>query len=348
MNKSKFLMVCSAALAASISFAGLVDFDKLNLNPEDAFATPETNVEVTGGATYADNQYTLDGELTDIGLVVKPMNVTKQDIEKFTLNFKVGFADELPTTEYTGAAIGFAFKADDTATYWNGTEWTDIELNSSVTEEADVSVRVEYDGRATQAKVRFTIGNYEYGWYDVGKINTNTIKAFGAGIVTSIAGTTHTIKSEIVPITPSGEGEKKIEFTPIQIAALEEAGVDFSNPTELNTKQANGQTKLTNYILFGKATEITAADMPKAVGEPIASAANKVAVKVDGLNVQTITGTQVKYVLMGSETGAENSWYTVVEAQEANTLEFPNTTDYRYFKVKAVIEYTTPANTPAN
>ena len=131
MNKMKFLLVCSAALAAGISFAGLVDFDKLNLNKEGEFATPDSNVMVTGAA-YADNQYTLDGELTDLGLTVTP-NVTTQAIEKFTLTFKVGFADSLP--DYENAAIGFAFKAANTATYWNGSQWNDITLTTSVTEE---------------------------------------------------------------------------------------------------------------------------------------------------------------------------------------------------------------------
>lgn len=362
MNKSKFLVVCSVALAAGISFAGLVDFDKLNLNQADKFETPLTKVEVTGAAaeTYAtDNKYTLDGELTDAeaALIVRP-SVSMQDIEieKFTLTFNVGFTDTLPA--YSDAAIGFAFKAANKATYWNGAEWKEIALTTSVTEEAETTVHVEYDARATSAQtteqktaqVRFTIAGVKYGWYEVRTIGSNVVKAFGAGIVTSIAGTTHTITSEIVPVTPSGEGEKKIEFTPTQIAALEEAGVDFSEPTELNKVQDNGQTKLTNYILFGKAkdAEITAADMPKAVGEPKAKVAGNVAVKVSGLNVQEVEGTQVKYVLMGSVTGEKDTWHQIGEAQTADTLEFENTTSDRYFKVRAVIEYTTPANTPAN
>lgn len=355
MNKMKFLLVCSAALAAGISLAGSVDFDNLNLNEKDAFTTPSTKVDVTGAAaaTYAtDSKYTLDGELTDAeaALIVTP-SVDKQVIEKFTLAFNVGFADELPTAEaYKDAAIGFAFKAADKAAYWDGNEWKEITLTTSVEEEAAVTVLVEYDGRVEQQeKVRFTIAGVKYDWYGVGKINTNTIKAFGAGIVTSIAGTTHTIDTEIIPIKPSEEeGEVKIEFTPTQIAALEAAGVNFSEPTELNKVQDNGQTKLTNYILFGKAKdeEITTADMPKAVGKPIASAANKVAVKVSGLNVQKVDGTEVEYVLIGSKTGeeAEDTWPQIGKAETVDTLEFQNDTDYRYFKVKAVIKYTTPAN----
>ncbi len=340
-------MACSAAIAAGVACAGVVDFDKLILKCEDEFSTPSTKVD-TSGATYTDNKYTLEGELTDstAALTVTP-KVEKQKIEKFTLNFTVGFVEEIPA--YNGAAVGFAFKATDKAAYWNGSAWTEITLTTPyyVEEDTAETVLVEYDGRATQAKVRFTIRGVQYGWYEVGTIGVNqVIKAFGSGVITAIAGTTHTVESAIIPVTPSdGDGkEVRIDFTSQQIADLEAAGVDFSDPTTLNTPQNNGQTKLTNYILFGTAedSEITSAVLPKAVGVPIALKANNVAVKVSGLNVQPVEGTQVKYVLMGSE---DNTDFTPIgDPQDSATFEFSNTTDDRYFKVQAVIHYTTPAN----
>lgn len=326
MNKMKFSLVCSAALAAGISLAdtnSTTDFDKLTLEMVETFATPSTKVTVDGS-------YTLDGELSDLGLTVMPL-VTKTPIEKFTLKFNVGFAEELPTT-YESAVLGFAFKNASTAAYWDGSEWNEINFTASVTEDAEVTVGIEYDGRTTPAKARFTIGGEKIDeWFDVGTIGTNTIKAFGSGTVASIGGTTHKITAEEIVI-PAEEGKKAIEVTipEKEVQAIEKAGGATAE------SKIGGMNNIEAFILTGKAGD--ALVKPVAKIETTSTVNTKVNFKLDGVAVQTIKNGSVKFVLEGSSDNI--AWTQIGEAATSPTIEMDisNAATYKFFRVKAKVE----------
>ena len=335
MNKFTTLMTLAATTAAGVALADLTPFDNLELSEAATFANDGTIPELTGDLT-GDAAYTLAQQGSDI----------LKDVEKFTIQLKVGFVDstELATLKPQDAKIGFAFTGTSTAAYFNGTEWVSVDLSElspaiTVAEEADKTLRIELDRRVTtegKVKARFKLDETAVtDWVAVADVVSNTVAIYGSGTIVSVNGATYTIAAEVIEITPEGETSAiDIKLTPVQVAAI-------GDPTS-KTPLANGHTALTSYILFGKAaTAITASDMPQVVGVPKASAATKVALKVQGLNVQAVEGVTVQYKLMGSTTGADESWTQVGDANTTGAFEFDASTNNRFFKVVTVITYAT-------
>lgn len=328
MNSLKSILTCAAVAAVALN--GIADttptapYDKLVLTQADAFSN--TTVTPVSGA-LSDTTPAATLAQTDVAL---------KDVEKFDVTFKPTFCDDasaLPTP--TGAKVGFAFVNETTAAYFNGSAWQTETMTSEVSEGTQYAVHFDIDRRATpMARIKLD-GTTLVDWFAVSDLAANAIAIYGTGTIVSMAGTTYTISAEVIEIIPEGEETAiDIKLTPAQVKAI-------GDPASA-TKLANGHTALTSYILFGKAsTAITASDKPQVVGVPKASAADKVALKIQGLNVQAIEGVTVQYKLMGSTTGADDSWNEVVAPQDSTAFEFSASTNYRFFKVVTVITYAT-------
>ena len=331
MNKFTTLMTLAATTAAGVALADLTPFDNLELSEAATFAKDGTIPELTGDLT-GDAAYTLAQQGSDI----------LKDVEKFTIQLKVGFVDstELATLKPQGAKIGFAFTGTSTAAYFNGNVWTPVDLSAlktpiSVAEEADKTLLIELDRRVTtegKVKARFKLGETAItDWVAVADVVSNTVAIYGSGTIVSVHGATFTIAAEVIEIIPEGED------APVVIKPTPEQAAAIGNPT---TTLANGHTALTSYILFGKAsTAITAADVPVVKGNPTGGDASNVAISIPNLNLQTVTGATVSFQLKGSTSGDSDTWQNVGDANATGAFTFPADTDYRYFKVVTTITY---------
>lgn len=359
---TNILAVAAFTVLADTQSNGVTPFENLRMTTDSSFSATaggtKTNCDVSmvdGKAKVSDDYYVLDAELTDEApLKVAPTDMELREIARFDVTFKASFVDEADLSDAAvgEAKIGFALTSATSASYFcpgdpKGT-WTALDPEKgtgtlSVTEDAECTLHVDYDGRVQQA--RFNIGNFTSEWVTVGAIALNSIAVHGSGSVKSLAGSTYTIIAEVVVITPEGEtGSVDIDIPPTAMADIAtKLGCDPAKPTEvaekLNTQnEKNGLTELTNYILFGRVgPDIEAVDMPVAKGAPAATSGN-VAVSVSGLDVQTNVGATVKYQLLGSTNNTD--WHNVGEARTESKFEFtPESNGDRYFKVQAIIEY---------
>lgn len=370
--KAQVLLTNILAVAAISAIAdtqpnGVTPFDNLRTTRVAEFSATAngasgcTVTKVDGKVTIADSYYVVESELTDaVPLTVTPETATTRAIEKFDVTFKASFVDvtDLATAVVGGAQIGFALTSATSASYFcpgdpKGT-WTALDPEKgtgtlSVTEDAECTLHVDYDGRVQQA--RFNIGNFTSEWVAVGAVENNTMAVLGSGSVKSFAGATYDIEAEVVVITPEGEEDPvNVEIPPTAMADIAlKLGCDPAKPTEvaekLNVTNAqNKLTELTNYILFGKVgSDITAADKPVVEGvalAPTTDNANKVGIKLTGLKVQSVSGATVSYQLMGrASTTAE--WVKVGPAMTTPSFTFDKPEGTRYFKVVTVITYGT-------
>lgn len=322
-----FVTLAAAATVAGVALADTptAPYDKLVLTQAAEFKDEPTKPYDVSGDLKGDAVKTL--AQTDVAL---------KEVEQFDVTFKPTFCDDtkdLPKPD--GARVGFAFVDATTAAYYNGTDWATADV-STVSEETAYTVHFDIDRRATQKQARIKLGGAVLvNWFNISDLAANAIAIYGTGTIVSMAGKTYTISAEVIEIIPEGEETAiDIKLTPAQVEAI-------GDPTSA-TKLANGHTALTSYILFGKAHgDVKASDTPQVVGVPKASAADKVALKVQGLNVQDVEGVTVQYKLMGSETGAADSWTQVVAPQDSTAFEFDASTNYRFFKVVTVITYAT-------
>lgn len=347
MNKMKFLLVCSAALAAGISFAdttanGVTPFDQLKFENGTTFSAVASSGLTRATLTPANptvdgGYYMIDGELTgDAALAMAADGVTKTDIEQFTIEFKAGFVEASELAAYGGAKIGFALTSGTTAKYFNGTSWVAFDEFAEVAEEANVVLTVDFDGRLNQA--RFTLGNEvltasESEWVSVGGDLSNTIKAFGSGAVKSLAGLTRTITAEEIVI-PAEEGKKAIE-----VEIPEEKITKMGDPAATNAK-ISGMSNIEVFILTGKAGDEVV--KPVAKIETTSADNTKVNFNLTGVDVQQITNGSVKFILEGSN---GNEWEQIGDAATSPTIAMPisNAATYKFFRVKAKVE-ADPAN----
>lgn len=333
MNKFTTLMTLAATTAAGVALADLTPFDNLELSEAATFANDGTIPELTGDLT-GDAAYTLAQQGSDI----------LKDVEKFTIQLKVGFVDstELATLKPQDAKIGFAFTGTSTAAYFNGNVWTPVDLSAlktpiSVAEEADKTLLIELDRRVTtedKVKARFKLDETAVtDWVAVADVVSNTVAIYGSGTIVSVKGATYTIAAEVIEIIPEGENAPVvIKPTPEQAAAIGDPKATLEN----------GHTALTSYILFGKAsTAITAADVLVVKGNPTGGDASNVAISIPNLNLQTVTGATVSFQLKGSTSGETDTWQNVGDANATGAFTFPANTSYRYFKVVTTITYAT-------
>lgn len=357
---TNILAVAAFTVLADTQSNGVTPFENLKTTVHKAFSatTTETNeCSVSQGVSVEGEYFVVESELdaTTPSLVVTPSSeVEGKDIKDFDVTFKASFVDasDLSGAVVGDAKIGFALTSATSASYFypgdpKGT-WTALDPEKgtgtlSVTEDAECTLHVDYDGRVQQA--RFNIGNFTSEWVTVGAIALNSIAVHGSGSVKSLAGSTYKIIAEVVVITPEGEtGSVDIDIPPKAMADIAtKLGCDPAKPAEVaeklnTTNEKNGLTELTNYILFGRVgSDIEAIDMPVAKGAPAATSGN-VAVSISGLDVQTNVGATVKYQLLGSTNNTE--WHNVGEASTESKFEFtPVSNGDRYFKVQAIIEY---------
>lgn len=343
------LMTCVATLAAGVACADLTPFDKLDLTTHSAFSATATvggttNCSLSDNApTPADGYFVLESELTTTpSLLVTPTSAEKKDIEKFEVAFKAAFVDptELPSS-VPDAKIGFALTSATSAKYYGGSQWNDLTTTPlpTIVEDADYTLRIDYDGRQNKARFVLTKNGaetpaYTSDWVGVGAVVSNVIGILGSGSIKSLGGTTFTISAEVIEITPEGETSPiDIKLTPAQITAI-------GDPTS-TAKLANGHTALTSYILFGKAHgDVTAEDVPVVKGNPTGGDASNVAISIPNLKLQTVTGATVSFQLQGRAT-TEAEWQNVGDANATGAFTFPANTSYRYFKVVTTITYGT-------
>ena len=373
--KAQVLLTNILAVAAISAIAdtqpnGVTPFDNLRTTRVAEFSATANGASDTksgcsvdkadGKVTIEDSYYVVESELTDaIPLTVTPNETTTRAIEKFDVTFKASFVDEADLSDAAvgEAKIGFALTSATSASYFcpgdpKGT-WTALDPEKgtgtlSVTEDAECTLHVDYDGRVQQA--RFNIGNFTSEWVAVGAVENNTMAVLGSGSVKSFAGATYDIEAEVVVITPEGEEDPvNVEIPPTAMADIAlKLGCDPAKPTEvaekLNVTNAqNKLTELTNYILFGKVgSDIAATDKPVVEGVALAPKtdnANKVGIKLTGLKVQSVSGAVVSYKLMGrASTTAE---WVEVDTASAPSFTFNKPDGTYYYKVVTVITYGT-------
>lgn len=376
MMKAQVLLTNILAVAAISAIAntqpnGVTPFDNLRTTQAKSFsATASGESETTSGCevtkfdgkvTIADSYYVVESELTDttFPLVVNPSEqIKKTEIEDFDVTFKASFVDasDLTTAEVGGAQIGFALTSATSASYFcpgdpKGT-WTALDPEKgtgtlSVTEDAECTLHVDYDGRVKKA--RFTIGGFKSEWVAVGAVANNSMAVLGSGSVKSLAGATYDIAAEVIVVTPpGGAAGKNIEFSEAQMDALRtQVGGDASAVAaklSSSVAQENGLKPMDNFVLFGKIADkdVTAATKPVVKGAKAKTSGN-IAIAIPALDVQEIAGVTVTYKLMGSATGADEPFTTKIkEADSVDGLEFDPKSEAqgcKYFKVVTTVNY---------
>lgn len=358
MKKMKYLMACSAAIAAGIACAdeSLTDFDKLVLDTAKTFSADKsgaTNATLVPVSPTIEGDYiTIDGELVGdeegnpaLSLTASGDAADIKAVEKFDITFKAGFVDaeELPET-YANAQIGFALTGGQSAKYYNGTRWCDFNQFAAVAEDEDVTLHVDYDHR--QKKARFNLGNVVLTagdpattWVPVGTVGSNKIAAYGAGSIKSLVGNAYPIKAEQIKVPDS---TVEVVINELDVPELKKAGYAAENTV------ISGMNNLEAYILTGKVGEKVEAPVAKIAAD---SADGKVQFNLAGVNVEEVasrisgnTGA-VQYVLEGSKDNS--SWVTITadvsntDGTPAITMPLTNADTYKYFRVRAVV---VPAN----
>lgn len=361
------MKVQNSALAVCVSLAvGLVFADEAtpslepveNLNKESASWFTASKSNPTGGAW---NKTPADGETSGYLEVdsdsTQPLTFTVSSTSGLVDDNKIAeinlgmIASPVPATvnlapPADGTKVGFAIKMTDATTakyrvYLGGDDWVALDdTKDPVAADTETTLKIEIDRRYTPNKIRFTVGGDVIGgWKDLAaSIGTEpSIDFVGSGQIQNLAGVKYTIISEKIDVTVGG-GNVTIVIPEAIMADLQKAAGSKKVGEYLNESSGvTGMTRLDAKVLFNK-TELTAADKTVVKGAPAAASAGKVRVAIAGLNVQEIGGANVTYQLEGSVDGTTN-WTLIGAPQTSSDLEFEQSTPYRYFRVKTMVEY---------
>lgn len=349
MKKMTAYVSCAVALTATVAVAATGDIKSVTLGTESDPVWQELPTAPTaanwGGSAPAidDGSFVVDDATYTRGTGVTPAAAVVVCNFTLTASYLDDTADiDVPKNPQTGFCIVKSGESAAVFKAYVGGEWLALQGATVPAEEAAYSLKVnlDYVNKKVQFKVDDDVLSDSTGatWFSNCQDSATDVSAVafvGSGKVALIGRATNTIAAEVIEVVPEGETSAiDITLTAEQLAAI-------GNPASTE-KLGNGMTALTSYILFGKASAaITAADKPQVVGVPKATAADKIAIKVQGLNVQTVPGATVGYKLMGSETGSADSWSQIGEANTTGAFEFDASTNNRFFKVVTVITYAT-------
>ena len=358
----------NSALAVCVSLAvGLVFADEAtpslepveNLNKESASWFTASKSNPTGGTW---NETPADGETSDY------LEVDSDSAHPLTFTVTSGLVDNNKIAEINlgmiaspvpatvtlakpdNVKVGFAIKMTDPTTpryrvYLGGNEWVALDdTKNPVAADTETTLKIEIDRRYTPNKIRFTVGGDVIGgWKDLAaSIGTEpSIDFVGSGQIKNLAGVKYTIISEKIDVTVGG-GNVTIVIPEEMMADLQTAAGSEKVGVYLSGNSGvTGMTRLDAKVLFNK-TALTAADKTVVKGAPAEATAGKVRVAVAGLDVQAIGGATVTYQLEGSVDGS--AWTEIGTPQASPDLEFDQSTTYRYFRVKTMVDYSSVNN----
>lgn len=364
MNLTNSAVALSVALATGLVFAGsnaLEPFEKLNLDSgAQWFAAPSTGGSWSETPSAGETQGYLEVDSDSahpltftISAALGEANVIS-DISLDMVASPVPASVELAAPAL-GTKIGFAIKKTATASeYWAylGSVWAKLSDETPVAEGSACTLKIQLDRRQTPTKVRFWIKPLPDGSYlpisdwkplsgttSIG--TTAAIDFVGSGEIKDLAGVKYTILSEKIDVKV-GTSDVSIVIPEAIMTDLQKAAGSKKVGEYLNESSGvGGMTRLDAKVLFNK-TELTAADKTVVKGAPAEATAGKVRVAVAGLDVQAIGGATVTYQLEGSVDGS--AWTEIGTPQTSPDLEFDQSTPYRYFHVKTMVDYSSVNN----
>ena len=353
MKLTKIMSMMAAATAVGFCMSASAAEGRLN---KLELTNPVTNVDVTasaltGGGTWnttptvessyividcdaaTSNQFNATSATT--GKVVKctftlqaapvPMPLSIPDG-----NTQVAFCIATNTT--SGGAASFQAYVNQT--------WTALTGVAIPATENEYTLTITFDYSESTKYAKFSIGNTDLEASGVSWFQTSTSGSsvsqycfIGEGGVKSFLTTDQNIAAEEEDIGGHTIG------IPEEVVQSIGGGSSSAAATELAKTGTNGQLQLDNYVIYGLDNGAI-----KQEAKPVAKAATATTeggIKLDFTNVAAnqVTGTTIKYTLLGKTNSSAGIWNTVVgPTTDKNAMVIPSNTSYRIFKVEVTVE----------
>ena len=225
--------------------------------------------------------------------------------------------------------------------------WTTLTGANIPATDSEYTLTITFDYSGTTKYAKFTIGNTDLEvpggdtWFPTSKSGSTGVSQYcfiGEGGVKSFLTTDQNIAAEEEQITIGGN--------PVTIGIPEDVvqtiggGSSSAAATELAKTGTNGQLQLDNYVIYG----LNSNNEIKNEAKPVAKAATATTgggIKLDFTNVAAnqVTGTTIKYTLLGKEKSTDTGWTTVVsETTNKDAMVIPSGTSCRIFKVQVTVD----------
>lgn len=219
--------------------------------------------------------------------------------------------------------------------------WTNLTGVAIPATDSEYTLTITFDYSGTTKYAKFTIGSTDLeasgnSWLQTSK-SSDSVQEYcfiGEGGVKSFLTTDQNIVAEQEVIAGHTIG------IPEEVVQSVGGGSSSAAATELAKNGTNDQLQLDNYVIYG----LDNSGAIKQETKPVAKAATATTgggIKLDFTNVaaKQVTGTTIKYTLLGKEKSTDTGWTTVVsETTNKDAMVIPSGTSCRIFKVRVTVD----------
>ena len=224
--------------------------------------------------------------------------------------------------------------------------WTNLTGATIPATESEYTLTITFDYSESTTYAKFTIGNTdltasEVSWFPTSKSGSTGVQQYcfiGEGNLKSFLTTDQNIKAEEETITIGGN--TVTIGIPEEVVQTIGGGNSSTAAAALAVNGSNGQLQLDNYVIYGLDGEGNIKQEAKPVAKAdAATTGGGIKLNFENVAANQVTGTTIKYTLLGKTNSSAGNWNTVVgPTTDKDAMVIPSDTSYRIFKVEVTVE----------